>query len=585
MTRPKRPLEVAWVLFAACVTLTNTAPAFRRTHVVEFVHHGNGALHDTMLQVANDCQSITRMYTIGKSVEGVDLYVMEISDNPGVHEPGEPEFKYIGNMHGNEVTGRETLLHFMQDLCDRYGVDPKVTKLVDSTRIHILPTMNPDGHAIATEEDTTGLLGRNNAHDVDLNRNFPDRFSETTTASREMEPETQAVMRWLKEYPFVLSANFHNGALVANYPYDNSVNGLSVYTPTEDNDIFVQVARAYSHAHTTMSRGDRCPMDATGFTEGITNGAAWYSVSGGMQDYNYLHSNCFEVTIEQGCTKYPPASQLEGIWNANRGAMYAFVEEVHKGIRGFVLDAEGKPIEGATIAVPSGRPVRAAKDGDFWRLVAPGTYTVTATAPGYVRQQQTVVVGNGPAVKVDFTLQAQETVVVQGIESDASVPTGTTTPAVVTTGATQGSMATATTGATQESVATVTTETVSSSDHPTGSTSTHFRGSQAIPMVIVGVILGVILLLLGAIVTFSVIIACHLIKSRHTRKGFAPLPLDEQSERKPNFNYKMIHPPTSLPLVEAPAYNDDPPAELPVDLASDTEDVIFSVNGIATSKS
>lgn len=360
---------------------------------------------------AENYPQITRLYSIGQSARGTELYAIEISDNPGVHELGEPEFKYVANMHGNEVTGRETLLYLMQYLCSGYSTNSTIRELVDSTRIHLLPTMNPDGYSSAQEGDYSSVRGRYNANGIDLNRNFPDRFGRETGS---VQPETQAIIDWLKQYHFVLSANLHNGALVANYPYDNSRSGRSVYTSSPDDDIFRQVSLAYSYGHETMHLGEPCPTDSAGFPNGITNGADWYNVDGGMQDYNYLQSNCFEITIEQGCYKFPYASELEGIWNANRDALILFIMQVHVGVKGVVRNENGTPISNARIdVIGRSHSVFSAESGDYWRLLVPGEYTLRVSAPGYNATEKSVTVpanmarvSTSSAVWTNFTLQA-----------------------------------------------------------------------------------------------------------------------------------------------------------------------------------
>ena len=71
-----------------------------------------------------------------------------------------------------------------------------------------------------------------------------------------------------------------------------------------------------------------------------------------MQDFNYLATNCFEITLELGCDKFPPASDLEAYWKNNTDALYNFMWQVHSGIKGVITDAKtGSPIFDASIHV------------------------------------------------------------------------------------------------------------------------------------------------------------------------------------------------------------------------------------------
>ena len=350
----------------------------------EFVYHHYDDLQTYLAYYAHHYSNIARVYSIGQSVQGRNLTAIEISDNPGQHEPGEPEFKYVGNMHGNEAVGREMLLVLVKFLCEGYGQDERVTRLVDSTRIHILPTMNPDGFEMSHEGDAQSVTGRANAHNKDLNRNFPDQYFTKQNENAVAEPETAAVMAWSRQFPFVLSANLHGGSLVANYPFDDTPNPRNFQGttwPSPDDKTFQVLARVYSMAHPKMRIGRPCGEN---FPDGITNGAKWYSVSGGMQDWNYLNTNDFEITLELGCVKYPKHEELEQFWNDNKESLLEYMESVHLGFKGFVHDSDGNPISNATIHVEGiEHDVMTAADGDYWRLLAPGKYAVTAEAPGF----------------------------------------------------------------------------------------------------------------------------------------------------------------------------------------------------------
>ncbi|XP_068161429.1 carboxypeptidase N catalytic chain [Antennarius striatus] len=390
-------------------------------------HHRYEDMVRALFAVHNQCPYVTRIYSIGRSVEGRHLYVLEVSDNPGVHEALEPEVKYVGNMHGNEVLGRELLIQLSQFLCEEYRAgSPRIRTLIHDTRIHILPSMNPDGYEVAARQgpEFNGyLVGRGNSREVDLNRNFPDLnalmyYYEKTRGQnhhlplpdnwqQQVEPETLAVIKWMQNYNFVLSANLHGGAVVANYPFDKSrdprIRGRTTYAATPDDKIFRKLARTYSYAHGWMHRGWNC---GDFFDEGITNGASWYSLSKGMQDFNYLYTNCFEITLELSCNKFPPASALPREWLGNREALVAYLEQVHHGIKGMVYDQNNNPIPDAEISVGGiNHDVTSGVGGDYFRLLLPGTYTVTASAPGYQPSTSTVTVGPAEATQFHFYLK------------------------------------------------------------------------------------------------------------------------------------------------------------------------------------
>ncbi|XP_067226054.1 carboxypeptidase N catalytic chain [Chanodichthys erythropterus] len=399
------------------------------TGASDFQHHGYEELVRALFAVHSECPYITRIYSIGRSVEGRHLYVLEFSDNPGIHEELEPEFKYVGNMHGNEVLGRELLIYLAQFLCEEYRAgNERITRLIHDTRIHILPSMNPDGYEVAARQgpEFNGyLVGRGNAKEVDLNRNFPDLnalmyYYEKHNGQNhhlplpdnwelQVEPETLAVIKWMQNYNFILSANLHGGAVVANYPFDKSreprIRGKTTYSATPDDKMFRKLAKTYSYAHSWMHKGWNC---GDYFDEGITNGASWYSLSKGMQDFNYLHTNCFEITLELSCDKFPPATALASEWLANREALVSYMEQVHHGIKGMVYDENNNKISNAVISVAGvNHDITSGTNGDYFRLLLPGTYTVTASALGYQTFTSMVTVGPAEAVQLHFYLKVQ----------------------------------------------------------------------------------------------------------------------------------------------------------------------------------
>lgn len=96
--------------------------------------------------IAGRCgPGIARVVPWGKSGKGQALLGLELYAGPAA-EADRPLFKYVGNVHGDEPSGRQLLLALAEHLCAAHaGKQPAVLRLLGEVGLFIIPTMNPDG--------------------------------------------------------------------------------------------------------------------------------------------------------------------------------------------------------------------------------------------------------------------------------------------------------------------------------------------------------------------------------------------------------------------------------------------------------
>jgi carboxypeptidase D len=348
---------------------------------------------------------IARLYSAGQSVQGRELWVLRVSDHPDLDED-EPEFRYVSTLHGDEPVGTELVLYLIDLLLSGYGSSTRLTNLVNETDLFFMPLANPDGLVLGT---------RFSAEGYDLNRNFPaypndftgDMFDGESINLTGYPQEVRNIVLWSLENSFALSANLHTGALLVNYPYDDDGGPSGVPAISPDDALYRDVSLRYSTNNVPMYTS---PNDPQLPRDGITNGAAWYVVDGGLQDWSYRFTGDMHVTIELSETKKPSTSQLATLWNNNRESMLAYMEAAHLGVRGVVTDGRN-PVHARVSVAGNTQPVFTDPDaGDYHRMLLPGTYSLLVSAPGYLSKTvSNVVVQDGGTTRRDVVLVSAET--------------------------------------------------------------------------------------------------------------------------------------------------------------------------------
>ncbi len=252
--------------------------------------------------IAENPDIVSEKISIGKSLEGRDIWAVKISDNPNIDED-EPEILYNALHHAREVITPEVLFYFMDHLTTNYGFWPNVTELVDEREMWFILCVNPDGyyHNQVIEPNGGGMWRKNRKDNgdgtfgVDLNRNYgyawgyddegssPNTNSETYRGIGAFsEPETQVMRDFIIAHEFVIVMNYHSHSNLLLWPwgYDR------IYTP--DNGLFAQIG------DTVQNMNGYFP----------TPGWGLYVTNGDADDWNYgeqlLKNKVFSFTPEVG---------------------------------------------------------------------------------------------------------------------------------------------------------------------------------------------------------------------------------------------------------------------------------------------
>ncbi|MBN2537820.1 carboxypeptidase regulatory-like domain-containing protein [candidate division WOR-3 bacterium] len=325
---------------------------------------------------------ICRLDTVGFSVQGRAIPALLVTDNPLTSEP-EPGLRVTGAHHGDEKVSTEICLAFAQFLIASYDTSAAVRSLVNNRELWLLPIVNPDGHVAGR---------RSNANSVDVNRDYGyEWFAEGNSPRPYSQPESRAIWQHSLENSIAFGYDFHSAASYVNYLWDND----SCNPP--DSFLIRTAARQYADSTYGSNTTQLAPIE----------GWSWYDIYGSCQDACFGLSGILDYTIE---TRQPSErARVDSICLANRRALLGIAGLAGTGARGTVTDSvTGEPLR-ARIAVTNPDRWHVYADpalGDYHKPLSPGTYDLTASAPGYVPRTLRVTVPQSDSVVADFALAA-----------------------------------------------------------------------------------------------------------------------------------------------------------------------------------
>lgn len=102
-------------------------------------------LTQSLQTFASEFPNLVELVSIGKSFEGRDIWLLEVTNKETGPAIEKPAFWCDGNIHASEVSASTAVLHLLNKLCAGYGSRDDVTLALDTRAFYLVPRLNPDG--------------------------------------------------------------------------------------------------------------------------------------------------------------------------------------------------------------------------------------------------------------------------------------------------------------------------------------------------------------------------------------------------------------------------------------------------------
>ena len=305
-------------------------------------------LEARMHELAADHPDRCQLISIGRTVEGRDIWALKVSSDAQGDTSNKPGALFTGAHHAREWMTPEVTLGLAEDMVEHYNDNPEMKRRVDSAETWFIPVANPDGFAYTQTEDNMWRKNRTPIIDpkhpnsgpigygVDLNRNYwdgkPEHLSmyrhdgdtpESTwddygasdsvgsDAYRGQGPATE------KEVQALIA--FENGRSNIHGVIDHHSYGNLIMRPWDDRPGGPENVKDYDEVAGRMLKAQgKNPYQYIQTYD-------LYPTTGASVSFHQV-SGRFGFGIEMGDSFQPPFKEFPGLYKTMSGADFAFLD-------------------------------------------------------------------------------------------------------------------------------------------------------------------------------------------------------------------------------------------------------------------